>query len=361
MISADEYLERIVAGIHAVTSAEADVAWNEDINGRQFDVVVRFRLGTLSYLVLVEVRNRTRKASASDVEAFVLKARDQNANKSVFVTLAGFQSGAIDVAKRHGLDLFTVAFDRNELELPREASWLLLKTKIDSAPPELAIGETTLVNQIEAVTLVYADGTSAPIPDEQSQMAYYARQSKLADGRTLHNILQALNIRDIVGKGYADELVLTSPMRMQPPDELCFPAGVITSIRYTVTARLARPIKGNTQIDPSAFASPVIYTDVTTGETMRFNLGSLPLGTKRVSAGKYYFTLYPLMYFYCASIEGSIATWKLIESFQNGELIRATLTQDVKYSRSYIPVTDREILTRLQARLDHYDALSTSG
>ncbi|MDM7930031.1 hypothetical protein [Blastomonas fulva] len=50
MISDDEYLERIVAGIHAVTTEAADVTWNETINGRQFDVVVRFVVGTLRYL-----------------------------------------------------------------------------------------------------------------------------------------------------------------------------------------------------------------------------------------------------------------------------------------------------------------------
>ena len=37
MISEDEYLERVVAGIHAASSADADVCWNEVINGRQFD------------------------------------------------------------------------------------------------------------------------------------------------------------------------------------------------------------------------------------------------------------------------------------------------------------------------------------
>ena len=45
MIGEDEYLERIVAGIHAITTSDADVSWNEVINGRQFDVVARFALG----------------------------------------------------------------------------------------------------------------------------------------------------------------------------------------------------------------------------------------------------------------------------------------------------------------------------
>jgi len=125
MISDDEYLERIVAGIQSSTTTGANVSWNEIINGRQFDVVVRFKLGLLHYLVLVEVKNRTRKAEASDMDAFVLKARDQNANKSVFVTAAGFQEGAKVVANRHGVDLFTITFDASRPALAKEATLIV--------------------------------------------------------------------------------------------------------------------------------------------------------------------------------------------------------------------------------------------
>src|SRR3546814_6691003 len=105
MISDDEYLERIVAGIHVVTTEGAEVIWNEKIYGRQFDVVVRFQVGTLRYLVLIEVKNRSRKVTAEHIESFVTKARDQNASKTAVVSAAGFQSGAALVAGRHGLDL----------------------------------------------------------------------------------------------------------------------------------------------------------------------------------------------------------------------------------------------------------------
>src|SRR3546814_15284430 len=120
MISDDEYLERIVAGIHVVTMEGAEVIWNEKINGRQFDVVVRFQVGTLRYLVLIEVKNRSRKVTAEHIESFVTKARDQNASKTVVVSAAGFQSGAVLVAERHGVDLFTVTFDESKIRLPSE-------------------------------------------------------------------------------------------------------------------------------------------------------------------------------------------------------------------------------------------------
>src|SRR3546814_12920698 len=98
MIKEDEYLERVVAGIHAVSSGDAEAIWNESINGRQFDVVVRFQLGTLAYLVLVEVKNRSRRASAQDVEAFVTKAPDQQATKAASAPVAGFQAAPAPAA-----------------------------------------------------------------------------------------------------------------------------------------------------------------------------------------------------------------------------------------------------------------------
>lgn len=157
MIRDDEYLERIVAGIHAVTTTGADVTWNEKINGRQFDVVVRFKLGTLRYLVLAEVKNKTRKAEASDIDAFVNKARDQNANKAVFVTAAGFQDGAVAVAKRHSVDIFTVTYDDELPCVPETANWIL--SFIDILPkdilPTVSFGEPHLIANIENITLLY--------------------------------------------------------------------------------------------------------------------------------------------------------------------------------------------------------------
>lgn len=65
------------------------------------------------------------------------------------------------------------------------------------------------------------------------------------------------------------------------------------------------------------------------------------------------------MYYYCDSIQGDLVRWHLIESFQNGEKITATMTQEIKYSPQYIPVADKKILNRLQRRLDDYLKLST--
>lgn len=357
MISDSEYLERVVAGIHALTTAGAEVSWNEVINDRQFDVVVRFKLGSLSYLVLIEVKNRTRKATASDMDAFVLKARDQNANKAVFVTAAGFQDGAVRVAKRHGADLFTLTFDETRLHLPSEGTFITLSRGPVASEIALgfSVGEPNLIANIEDATLVYADGEQFDLPTECSQMDYYARNTSLQDGRSLCDLMETAALTRIgLGESRRHEITVDPPQLISPPDDYFFPRGPLTSMLFTVTGRQGRPMKGNVGIEPSSFRLPVLYRNVITGELNQFAIDQLPLGVNRVSVGGFYFLMHPLRYYYCASIDQGIVCLYLIESFQLGKKFRATLTQDIKYSVYYIPVSDQKILERLRKRLDDY-------
>jgi hypothetical protein len=357
MIGNDEYLERIVAGIQSVSADGADVRWSERINGRQFDVVVRFRLGTLSYLVVIEVKNRARKAGVEDLEAFVTKVRDQNANKAVFVTAAGFQSGAIDVAKRHGIDLFTVTFDENEFKLPQEATFVRIRNPNapEDAVPEFSIGEPEFVVAIEKLTLIYADGARHDVPTERSQMNYYCINSSLSDGRSLWKFVESVPLPEVaLDETLEEQVTLESALNVTPPDTYFFPAGELKAVVLKISGKMGRPMLGNIKIDPNLFAAPVVYTNAITGEETRFDLDSLPLGFSRVSPGNFYFTVHPLAYFYCDAIKGSLVHWVLVETFQNGDLMQAMTKQEVKYSPYYIPVTDRKVLGRLQARLEQY-------
>jgi hypothetical protein len=357
MISDDEYLERIVAGIQVVSTADAQVSWNEVINGRQFDVVVRFKLGTLRYLILIEVKNRIRKAQVEDIDAFVTKARDQNANKAVFVTAAGFQAGAIEVAKRHGIDLFTVSFDESKFRLQQNATFIKIRNlnAPKDAAPEYNIGEPEFVVAVEKLTLVYADGTRWNLPCEQSQMNYYCLQTKLSDGRTLQELINAIRLPKVQFNQTLEEETQFDPsVQITPPDTYFFPAGEISAAVLKMSGRKARPIRGNVKIDPSLFTAPVIYTDAITGEETRFALESLPLGQNRVSPGHFYFTIHPLTYFYCETIKGMLVHWVIVESFQAGNLIQAKITQQVKYSLYYLPVIDKNTIYRLQDRLKRF-------
>lgn len=360
MISDDEYLERIVAGIHAVTTEDAKVTWNETINGRQFDVVVRFVVGTLRYLVLVEVKNRTRKASVEDLDAFINKARDQLANKAVFVTAAGYQSGALAVAGRHGVDLFTVAFDEQEVEVSQSSTYIVMRhPKTPNIPngawPELKIGEIETILAIEQAILIYTNRKRWVLPDEQSQMRYYVEKTLFDDGSSLNDFMQTLRLPAPESGKTLRELVKVRPARrISPPDDYYYPQGKLAAIECVIASREARGLSGNIQIDPSVFRHPVVYTNVQTGEANRFSLDQLPLGAKRVESGSFYFNLHPLRYFYCDSIEDGLIRWHMVESFQSGHKHNSTFTQKARYSQYYIPVTDKVILKRLKRRLADY-------
>ena len=57
-------------------------------------------------------------------------------------------------------------------------------------------------------------------------------------------------------------------------------------------------------------------------------------------------------------VEGSSVTWRLVESFQNRQLIRVSYTQQVKYGGFYVPVSDGATLKRLKGKLADYLKLS---
>src|SRR6267378_3017972 len=100
--------ERVVAAIHMAETKGATVTWNEDINGRQFDVAIRFRFQFYDYLVLIECKDWNRPIKVEKVDAFVTKTKDAGAHKAVMVSSSGFQVGARRVAKEHNIELFTL-------------------------------------------------------------------------------------------------------------------------------------------------------------------------------------------------------------------------------------------------------------
>lgn len=100
--------ERIVAAIHAAEMHGAQVTWNEIIEGRQFDVSIRFKVGFYGYLTLIECKDFNQAVPVEKVEAFVTKVRHQKANKAIMVSAHGFQSGTKEVALREGIELYSL-------------------------------------------------------------------------------------------------------------------------------------------------------------------------------------------------------------------------------------------------------------
>lgn len=107
--------ERFVAAIQKVEASGAQVVWNERINGRQFDVTIRKAVGQDTELTVIEARDYSKKpVGATDVEAFVTKARDAGAHKAAMVVPGRFTRGALRVAEKHGVELRTLKEFREE-------------------------------------------------------------------------------------------------------------------------------------------------------------------------------------------------------------------------------------------------------
>ena len=78
--------ERLVAAIHAAQNKGATVKWNDKINGRQFDVTIRFRVGLYDYLEVIECKNYSTPIKVEKVEAFITKAAGVRANRAIMAS-----------------------------------------------------------------------------------------------------------------------------------------------------------------------------------------------------------------------------------------------------------------------------------
>jgi restriction system protein len=74
------------------------------------DVTVRFSaLGDAAFFVLVECKHEKRKVERQVVQILLQKVQSTSANKGMIFSISGFQKGAIEFAKKHGISLVHLA------------------------------------------------------------------------------------------------------------------------------------------------------------------------------------------------------------------------------------------------------------
>lgn len=332
-------LERLVAAIHHAESTGAAVTWNDEIAGRQFDVTIRFKFGLHSYLTVIECKDYSSKVSVEKIDAFVTKARDANANKAVFVSSQGFQSGCFQVAERHGIQL------------------LILSETTDMSIPELVERFTPGLNIYDVWFRTSQSSNLVEFEDWGGRLTYLMNHSKLVspDGERTPNQLvyewQMTQPSINLDKETCVELPLS------PGSRLCEPYGQVvpvTAMLFTCSlVELAVP------------KQPMLDNHVLQGVHTRVELrdpsgkvhhsarlGDLPLGyDSPVQPGQFYELPSMSNRYHCEKIEGDLVTWTLVESYQHGHLLQATFTQKIKYSTLYVQVTDSKILERLKEML----------
>lgn len=260
MISDDEFLERLVAGMCAATAKDAKVLWDYHVNGRQFDVAIFFQRGPFKYSTLIEVKNRKNRIQVSDVEAFVTKAKDHQANKIAFFSSAGFQSGSEEVARRHGVDLFRIYFSdeppsaavvRDRLKYAHK-----FRLKGGAKPTEasyIAFGGKREFISILEVVLIYADDTRCQLPTEQTQAEYVAAKTMIGAVGTLKEVINGLplpisrlNEMQTFSHAFEPPLQVTSPKFFLKP-------GLCEGIELRIFCRRATACRETCGWNPPCF------------------------------------------------------------------------------------------------------------
>ena len=327
--------ERIVAAIHHAANQGGVVVWNDKIDGRQFDVTIRFKEGYYNFLTVIECKDYKNSVPVEKVEAFVTKAAGVHANKAILVTSSSFQKGCFEVAERHNIDLFTLK-------------------EINELPDGMFGGQLTPGLNIFDIALVSKNGEAYNFPNYGGKLQYLLNHTQiLSKGsnfiieRFISNWVHSK--KNEIMKGNEDFIIsmLDSATAIIPQEETSF---VFNSIKFKCKFVEVISITQPT-LDPyllQKINSNYLYQDEMTGESHTLKLHDLQLGfDTSFEAGKFYFNPKLEFFYYCDEINENIATVILVESYQYGHLLQVIYKQDTKYSKHYVEVTDKSEIKRL--------------
>lgn len=110
-----EVLERLVVDLLTEAGASLDrfhVEHQERFvapdGAYRIDVTARFRLLEVDFLLLVECKDHVRPVEREDVQVLADKMRALGAQKGILFATNGFQKGALDYARSHGIALVRI-------------------------------------------------------------------------------------------------------------------------------------------------------------------------------------------------------------------------------------------------------------
>lgn len=337
-----KHLERLVAAIHFAESEGAIVTWDDVIDGRQFDVTVRFKYGLHTYLTVIECKEYQSKVSVEKVDALVTKSRSVNASKAILVSTRGFQSGCFAVAEDNGIDLLVVT----------ETSTATEADLVARIAPALSIFDVVFVRS--------AGGVGIEFEDWGGRLAYLMSSSRLKSTRwaeSPNDMVDAWQARGPDVKPGEVNLF-----------ELPLPAGTVLEMPYEESAAVSAMRFKCSLIHVAEPKGPVFDNHIRRGLSSRVELhdgkgrlvhtaqlNDIPLGFDMVVTPGCFYELPSLCNrYYCEKIEAGLVTWVLVESYQHGALAQCKLEQKLEFSRHYVPVDDEVVKQRLQRMLDHY-------
>ena len=117
-----------------VSLIEYDSSHLETVNGVDgeyiIDVVARFIALNVKFVALVECKHHKRKVERKDVQVLHSKLQSVGAQKAILFSVSGFQNGALEYAKVHGIAL--AQFSNGS------TSWFTKSIGPPSPPPQWA-------------------------------------------------------------------------------------------------------------------------------------------------------------------------------------------------------------------------------
>jgi len=328
--------EKIVAAIQKMYSGNCTVKWNERIAGRQFDVSIKFSIGPHEYLTLIECKKVLKPVSAEKIDAFVTKVRDVKGSKGIIVSATGFQSGAIEVAKRHGIELFVL---KEVLKTPEEIQKSIII-------PTFYMCEMKFVK---------TDGKLINFPDKDNECHYWIDKTIIQESRTKTTLRAFLEKNNNEFKEIATEELKDGEIIFQPDSNISlnqiFEKIPVRSIRFKYKIHEACLYSGP-KIDP--FLLQRMNTDYEYSDAIKGGIERIPLkeivkkSCPQIIEGKFYKDLLLGFNFYIDDITNEILTVYLVESYQHGSLFQAVFKQEMAEAKTMSLITDKKEIRRLE-------------
>lgn len=329
--------ERLIAAIHKIESQDAEVRWDDQINGRQFDVTIRFKTGLYKYLAVIECKDYKSSVPVKEVEAFVTKSRSVKANKAIMVTSSAFQQGCYKVAKEHDIEL------------------LVLKGKVSQNDISTTDNIVTAFN-IYNVRLSRSDGKDYELPKEPSgRLDFLMKNIKIVQGqrqKTLEQIINLMQLNSHLMMSYLpinfNLNFVNGAVAILPLNEGNFNINGI-SFKYKLIKALELE-KGSLDIFVQWKLASVYELMKTDGTVKRsFQSKKIKWGFDTVLKKNHFYEAPQTgFYYYCEWVKGDEVSMIMVESYQHGQLLTAKFKIDKKYSHNYVEVNDKKTINRLE-------------
>lgn len=105
--------EKLVAAIQSQIDPTSSVSHNEKVTDRlgherQFDIIIRGAFAGQPMLGVIECKDLKRKVGNPDVDAFVTKSHDINANFKILMSRTGFSKPALQKCRHYGVQALSL-------------------------------------------------------------------------------------------------------------------------------------------------------------------------------------------------------------------------------------------------------------